>query len=272
MTLRWTTPTDTGLEVIDAAHLAAWQDCPPNVQVRMILAGPYDAASGLMHDDLRANGLLPHTEPYTAMGYADVGVDGAVPDTTWTITRQNAVVDWVLVELRDANDPTVVVARRAALLQRDGDIVGADGYNHLLFNVAAGQYYIAVRHRNHLAAMTASAVTVDASTAVVDFTLQNTATYGTAGQDALSYGRMGLWAGNAVVDGVIKYTGAGNDRDAILSHIGGTEPTATVTGYYSEDVNMDGTVKYTGANNDRDAIVVTLGGLSPNAVRNEQLP
>jgi len=272
MTLTWTTPTDTELEVIDATHLASWQDCPPNVQVRMILAGPYDATTGLMHDDLRTNGLLPHTEPYTALGYPDVEVDGTVPDTTWTIAGQNAVVDWVLVELRDASDPTVVVARRAALLQRDGDVMGADGYNHLLFNVPAGQYYVAVRHRNHLAAMTATSVMVNASTAAIDFSSPTTATYGVGARDTLSFGRSGLWAGNATTDGVIKYTGTANDRDAILSRTGGGDPTATVAGYFSEDVNMDGTVKYTGTNNDRDAIVVTLGGLSPNAVRNEQLP
>ncbi|MBK9420388.1 MAG: hypothetical protein IPN44_04975 [Flavobacteriales bacterium] len=40
-------------------------------------------------------------------------------------------------------------------------------------------------------------------------------------------------------------TGAGNDRDAVLGQSGGTLPTATVTGYWAEDVNMDGVVSYT---------------------------
>jgi hypothetical protein len=54
--------------------------------------------------------------------------------------------------------------------------------------------------------------------------------------------------------------------------VGGTLPTATVTGYWAEDVNMDGVVSYTGANNDRDPILVNIGGTEPNNVRTQQLP
>jgi hypothetical protein len=38
------------------------------------------------------------------------------------------------------------------------------------------------------------------------------------------------------------------------------------------DVNMDGLVKYTGANNDRDPILTNVGGTIPTNVRSEQLP
>ena len=54
--------------------------------------------------------------------------------------------------------------------------------------------------------------------------------------------------------------------------IGGTVPTATVTGYWSEDVNMDATVKYAGGANDRDPILVNVGGTVPTATRTQQLP
>jgi hypothetical protein len=53
--------------------------------------------------------------------------------------------------LRDENDPAVIVQRRAGLIQRDGDIVDLDGVSPLTFTGgASGNYYVTVRHRNHL--------------------------------------------------------------------------------------------------------------------------
>ena len=81
-----------------------------------------------------------------------------------------------------------------------------------------------------------------------------------------------LWAGNAVPDGELSYTGAGNDRDALLSRIGGVVPTAVVQGYWPEDLDLDGRVKYTGTSNDRDLVLMNIGGVVPTAIRGEQLP
>jgi hypothetical protein len=53
---------------------------------------------------------------------------------------------------------------------------------------------------------------------------------------------------------------------------GGTTPTATVGGYLSADVNMDGLVKYTGQGNDRDPVLSNIGGTIPTNIREEQLP
>ena len=103
------------------------------------------------------------------------------------------------------------------------------------------------------------------------FTLPATATYGIGAQKNIS-GVMALWAGDVVPDGVIKYTGAGNDRDPILTKIGGVIPTNTVNGYWPEDVNLTGVVKYTGPTNDRDPILVNIGGTIPTATRVQQLP
>lgn len=71
----------------------------------------------------------------------------------------------------------------------------------------------------------------------------------------------------------MKYTGTNNDRDAILTAIGGSVPTNTLSGQYlQEDLNLDGVVKYTGPSNDRDLILQTIGGRVPTAVRVEQVP
>ncbi|MFZ1694162.1 MAG: hypothetical protein WAT74_13265, partial [Flavobacteriales bacterium] len=81
-----------------------------------------------------------------------------------------------------------------------------------------------------------------------------------------------LWAGDCLQDGVLRYIGEQNDRDPILTAVGGSSPTATIAGYHPTDSNMDGTVRYTGSRNDRDPILVNIGGTSPNNVRIQQLP
>lgn len=66
-------------------------------------------------------------------------------------------------------------------------------------------------------------------------------------------------------DGVIKYTGSGNDRDPILQFIGGSTPNNSVPcDCCPEDVTGDGFVKYTGSGNDRDPILSAIGGTAPN--------
>lgn len=49
-------------------------------------------------------------------------------------------------------------------------------------------------------------------------------------------------------------------------------PSAAETGCWPEDVKMDGIVKHTGIANDRDPILSNIGGTVPSAVRVEQLP
>lgn len=74
-------------------------------------------------------------------------------------------------------------------------------------------------------------------------------------------------------DGMVKYVGANNDRDPILQAIGGTVPTAKLSGQYrSEDLNLDGVVKYSCAGNEREIILQTIGGMVPTAVRIQQIP
>ena len=253
------------IEVFDAA---------PAVQValRVFLSGPYDAGSGIMRDDLRVAGLLPAMEPYTGSGYVQVGSGGEVVDAgVFTTTGADAIVDWVRVEVRDGLVPSNVIATANGLVQRDGDIVSTDGSSPLALAVPAGGYHIAVLHRNHQGCMTASTVALVPGITSVDLTLPGTNTFGTAAQQAIG-GIRALWAGEVQDRQNIKYTGAGNDRDPILQVIGGSIPTATVSGYLGADVNMDGSVKYTGTANDRDVLLGTIGGSVPTNIRVQQLP
>ncbi|MBL7963540.1 MAG: hypothetical protein JNM31_06815 [Flavobacteriales bacterium] len=237
---------------------------------RVFLEGAYRVADQQMVDSLRTRGFLPLAEPYSAMGFI---IDG--PTTTdvsvLSVNGSNAIVDWVMVELRHPAAPTVVLERRAALLQRDGEIVALDGVSPLEFCQAGGAYHVAIRHRNHLGVMTASPVALSGAPFALDLTQGVIALFGVNAQRVL-FNAHALWQGNVMPDAVVKYSGSSNDRDPILSRIGGVVPTAMVSGYWPEDVTLDGTVKYTGSGNDRDPILLTIGGAVPTNTRNEQLP
>ena len=99
-----------------------------SVAPRVILEGPYDGGTGLMADVLRGLPGFPLTEPYSGLGYTHVGGGGGetVAPAVLATTGPDAIVDWVLVELRDGADASNILASRAALLQRDGDVVDTD--------------------------------------------------------------------------------------------------------------------------------------------------
>ncbi|MBK9175274.1 MAG: putative Ig domain-containing protein [Flavobacteriales bacterium] len=245
------------------------------VAARVALEGPYAVSTGLMNDNLRTLPSFPLTEPFTALGYAHVGGGGeSVAAPVLSGTGSNAIVDWAVVELRSSGNPSTVVATRSALVQRDGDVVATDGSSAVSFPVAPGNYHVALRHRNHLGAMTAATVVLGASAAAVDFRSAALATYGTGARKSITgaFPVQALWAGDATFNGELKYVGEFNDRDPILLRIGGSVPTNTVTGYHPEDMNLDGTVKYVGDGNDRDPILQNIGGSVPTNTRTGQLP
>ncbi|MBK8225631.1 MAG: hypothetical protein IPK70_00475 [Flavobacteriales bacterium] len=241
------------------------------VRAKAFLEGAYDTGSFLpQRDDLRLAGLIPLNEPYSDLGFV-LEQDASTTQQALTWTLSSAIVDWVMVELRVADDPSVVIARRAALLQRDGDIVAVDGVAPVGFCAGDGEYHIAIRHRNHLAVMTAQPVALSGTPAVIDFTSPAAPTWGTEARKLIG-DDMVLWAGNVEPDGALRYIGQQNDRDPILVRVGGSIPTNTTSGYWPEDVNLDGVVKYVGQQNDRDPILLNIGGSTPTATRVQQLP
>ena len=247
----------------------------PRAGIKVMLEGPYNGT--MMVDALRTLPSFPLTEPFTAMGYAETGfTPGAtIGSSVLTTTGNNAIVDWVIVEMRPVATPGTVAASRAVLLQRDGDVVDLDGVSTVGFaGLAAGSYCVAVKPRNHLPVMLSASTPVSYGTtgiATVDFTLPTTQVYD---NDALKNvsGVMLLAAGDVTFDGAVRYTGSGNDRDPIILRVGGTTPNNTVSGYWREDVNMDGVTKYTGSSNDRDPILLNVGSTVPTTVKVEQLP
>ena len=239
--------------------------------VKVMLQGPFIEGTGSMNDALRSTPNFPLAQPHTGI-FTTVGSGGeTVAPSVLQQSGTTAIVDWILLELRAKDQPSTVLKTRSALVRRDGRVVDMDGISPVSFQAPVGDYHVAVRHRNHLGAMTAQPVRLNRVTPLLDFSLPSTATWGTDARCNVN-GTMVLWSGDVQRDGTVIYTGGSNDRDRILEAIGGSVPTQTVDGYSSTDVDLDGITKYTGNANDRDRILFTIGGVVATNVRTEQLP
>lgn len=243
------------------------------VPVRTLLQGPYVSGQERMRDDLRLNGLVPLQEPFTALGFLHAGAGGgeSISPTVLQQTGLNAVVDWVMLELRSSTAANSIVATRSCLLLAGGDIVEKDGVSAPRITADPGDYHIVVHHRNHLAVMTQEAITLGSSLTTIDLTDPAVPLHGTNAMRTVDGLRV-QWSGDVYHDGQVKYAGQDNDRDPILQRIGGVVPTAIATGYHLADVNLDGVSKYSGAENDRDLILINIGGVVPTNILHGQVP
>jgi hypothetical protein len=130
---------------------------------------------------------------------------------------------------------------------------------------------VAFLHRNHLPICTAQPVALHNTMPTLDLSQPTTPAWGSDAR-FINGPYAAMWSGDHRRDMSIRYTGANNDRDAILVRIGGVVPTAVAGGYLPEDCTLDGEVRYTGAGNDRDPLLMNIGGSTPTAVRIGQLP
>ncbi|MEL6844525.1 MAG: hypothetical protein AAFP02_15040, partial [Bacteroidota bacterium] len=69
---------------------------------------------------------LPNLHPFTGAPWLYDGLDN------WTSLPANTV-DWVLLEARDKNDPSIILQRKAGLVRQDGVILDMDGSTGVTF-------------------------------------------------------------------------------------------------------------------------------------------
>ncbi|MEM1323690.1 MAG: hypothetical protein AAGG75_25745 [Bacteroidota bacterium] len=224
----------------------------PHVQLeaRTFLQGAFDATE--MRDDLRTNGLLPLNEPYDALSdFTHVGRGGNEAAESATVFDQpgtdDDIVDWVMVELRDKDDSDVVIETKSALLQRDGDIVDMDGFSPLGIPVPDDDYYLSIRHRNHLGILSSSVLSLSsASTTIYDFSSSAANTLGGVnGIAPLSGGLFGMFSGDFNANGQVQNT-----------DVNGLVPSIGTSGYQMGDLNLNGQVQNTDLQN---FLILNLG-------------
>jgi trimeric autotransporter adhesin len=263
------------------------------VKAKAILSGPYVSGTGLMNDNLRTS-LLPATEPYGSMNtsinpympvFTHVAGGGGeiVASSVLAVTGNNAIVDWVFVQLRSATTPTMVLATRSALLQRDGDIVDVDGTSPVEFaSVGSGNYFVSVQHRNHLGIMSGASYALTTTATTVDLTTGSLYTRAAPQHNPAPFtgatrnigAVKAMYAGNCNISDasrkrILTYNSTtASDRAALLAACPGT---SVINGYTVFDCDLNGSAMFNGLTPDR-LIILQNCGSSTSAIGYEQLP
>lgn len=211
-----------------------------DIASKVLLQGNY-VSGGVMNDDLRTAGHLPTTQPFTGLGFTLVNCN-CEPTTqaVLDITGSNAIVDWVLFEVRDKNNKDNVLQSITGLLQKDGDVVDVDGVSSIKIpNLTEDAYYIAIKHRNHYGVLSANTMQLTPTNSSYDFTSSLANTFGgNNGIRATGDGFFVMYSGDVDSNGQINNT----DRAAQISEL-------ATSGYKKGDINLDGQVTNAELNN-----------------------
>jgi hypothetical protein len=198
---------------------------PLVVDAKVFLEGPF--SGGVMLTSLKTANLIPLSQPYNAAPWSYSGTEsvGAIPLN---------VVDWILVELR-ATAGGATLSRRAGFVLANGSIVDVDGTSALKFTTMdLGNYFVVIKHRNHLGIMSGAVVALSSTSTLYNFTSAQTQAYFTVGgtpMKSLAGGLFGMFAGNANGDAII------NNSDYIIYAIQNS-----AVNYNKADFNLSGVV------------------------------
>jgi hypothetical protein len=198
---------------------SSFHTLPVTIGIKVFLEGPYHASGDTMGLSLNAAGQIPKTSPYSA-------------DPRSVTALPPGVVDWILVQLRNKAD-TSETASRSVFLKKDGVVVADDGIETKIdLNAVEGAYFIVIRHRNHLAVMSADTVGLSTNPSIVyDFTDAGSKAFGTGGMKEIEAGVWGMWAGDTDFSGSI----GASDRNNCWND-------KTKIGYRLTDCDLSGTV------------------------------
>ena len=213
--------------------IGAFESPAVQLNLKVLLEGPYQSLISEMSTELEEADVLPTIEPYTSLGFTHLNGGGGETTTT-SILEANAITDWIFVELRDKNDSSIIIATRAALLKSNGEIADVDGQSSLVFfDKPSDDYFIAVRHRNHLGILSAN--THSLSNVSTSLDLSNSLSIVEGGALSLvdlGGGSYGMPAGDFNANGQIQNT----DYNAVLPLLG-------LPGYSSADFNLNAQIQ-----------------------------
>jgi len=213
----------------DPYNRVDWNVPTFQLDLTVFLEGPFNSTD--MNTDLNTLSTIPLTQPYNVAPWNYAGTESVA-----AIPNPQQVVDWVLIEGRDAPDAASATeltsfVQQAAFLLNNGDIVGLDGSSKLSVNYLLNDdLFLVIRHRNHLPVMSANPLPEAGGIYNYDFTASSVQTYGTNAQKNLGNGVFGMYAGDINADGII------SEYDINLLW----EPESGKSGYLPSDCNLDG--------------------------------
>lgn len=230
------------------------------IDLKAFLQGPFAGNEMLAH--LNSNGYIPLAQPYNGAPWNYTGAENVIE------IPNISVVDWVLIEIRDAADASLATsatmdAQQAGFILTDGSITQMDGISALEFGIQVDQNLFAVVwQRNHLGIMSAYPLNREGNMYSYDFTDAADKVYGgEPGHKELEPGIWGMIGGDGDASGHI------NDLDRLDVW----EPQAGHAGYLAGDYDMNGNV----ANPDKLDIWLPNGDIGnqvPDATRNSLNP
>ncbi len=229
---------------------------PKQLDAKIFLEGPYDEGSDLMTTSLSDNDFVPLAQPYSGAPWNYNGTEQVANVPT-------GVVDWVLLEWRDASAPALAdgstwIWRKAAFLLNDGTVADLDGSSLPWIGnpQLAGSLYFVVKHRNHLDVISNQGATLQSEVYSYDFSNQLNKVYGGSNaykQIGSSPLRFGMISGDGNGDGQVLVN---QDKTVVWSAESGRR------GYLNGDYNLDGEVQ----NQDKNDV------LDPNLGKQSAVP
>jgi serine protease AprX len=217
------------------------------LDMSVFLQGPYNGL-GMVPN---INNIIPLSQPYNVTPWNYNGIESVA-----VIPNAN-IVDWVLLELRDAASAAqatsgTIVGRQAAFLLNNGKVVGLNGSSVLRFETPVlNGLYTVVHHRNHISVMSANALTKTSGTYTYNFSTGVGQAY-LNGHKNLGGGIYGMYGGDGDKNGSINL----GDESPLWENNAGTK------GYLGTDYNLDSQSN----NKDKDDI------WAPNLGAGSQVP
>ena len=128
------------------------------------------------------------------------------------------------------------------------ELVDLDGSSYINFpGVNAGNYFVVIKHRNHIPIMTADKINLSLSPTIYDISQDINKAYGTNALKDMGSGYYAMYTGDANGNGQVQ----NNDSEEYWSIQNGQ------SGYKSGDFNLNGQVQ----NNDRETFWVPNNGI-----------
>ncbi len=224
-----------------------------NLDITVFLEGPfsvYEMRTDLTGQPEPVEGF-PLSQPYDEAPWNYTGTES-------TASIPENVVDWVLIELRDAPEADSATSdktidRQAAFLLNDGSVVGLDGISNPVFdNSINDSLFVVLYHRNHLSIMSSTPLTKSDGLYSYNFTDSGNSAYGgIQSQTLLGSGLWGMISGDFNSDGTINALDKSLWNSQAASH-----------GYLNSDCNLDSETD----NKDKNDYFV------PNLSRQSQIP
>ena len=234
----------SGYGYITQALQSVWNDMAPDdwnttidlsptgtkliLDLTVFLEGPFNGS--YMEPNLNPE-YLPVENPYASNPwmYTGGGEVAGIPNPD--------IVDWVLVEIRDATNAAqatsaTVVGRQAAWLLSDGSVVSLEGVSNLQFyHTLAHQLYAVIFHRNHLGILSNNPLSLSGGVYTYNFSSAASQVYGgSAGANEIVPGVWGMISGDGNADRTVDMV----DKSAAWSGQCGTN------GYKQGDFNLNG--------------------------------